>query len=86
MKKICMWLVIGVAATGMAGVASAQELPPGPMPVPTVKVGPASGGKSGESGSKRCGKKSGTKDEHRSGAGVGACFRAFGILDGHGGP
>ncbi|MGA7840171.1 MAG: hypothetical protein WCA34_04595 [Candidatus Acidiferrales bacterium] len=39
MKKICMWLVIGVAATGMAGVASAQELPPGPMPVPTVKVG-----------------------------------------------
>ncbi len=40
MKKICMWLVIGVAATGMAGVASAQELPPGPMPVPTVKVGP----------------------------------------------
>ena len=45
MKKICMWLVIGVAATGMASVASAQELPPGPMPVPTVKVGPQAAAK-----------------------------------------
>ncbi len=45
MKKICMWLVIAVAATGMASVASAQELPPGPMSVPTVKVGPQAAAK-----------------------------------------
>jgi len=39
MKK--QWIWIGfVAAKGMAALASGQGLPPGPMPVPTVNVGP----------------------------------------------
>jgi hypothetical protein len=39
MKKKLIWLGI-VLAVGMAALASGQGLPPGPMPVPTVNVGP----------------------------------------------
>ena len=39
MKKQWIWIGI-VAAAGMAALAFGQGLPPGPMPVPTVKVGP----------------------------------------------
>jgi hypothetical protein len=45
MKKVCTWLGIAVAAAGMATLAPAQGLPPGPMPVPTVKVGPQAAAK-----------------------------------------
>jgi hypothetical protein len=39
MEKKWIWAGIVVAA-GMAALASGQGLPPGPMPVPTVNVGP----------------------------------------------
>jgi hypothetical protein len=45
MKKIGMWLGVVVAAAGMATLASEQGLPPGPTPVPTVKVGPQAAAK-----------------------------------------
>jgi hypothetical protein len=44
MKK--EWIRVGVVgAAGMAALASAQELPPGPMATPTVKVGPVAAAK-----------------------------------------
>jgi hypothetical protein len=39
MQKERMWAGM-VAAAGMAALASAQGLPPGPMPTPTMNVGP----------------------------------------------
>src|SRR5580658_6772722 len=45
MRKIWMWLGAAVAAAGMATLVSGQGLPPGPMPVPTVKVGPQAAAK-----------------------------------------
>jgi hypothetical protein len=39
------WIWGVVAASGMAALASGQGLPPGPMPTPTVNVGPVAAAK-----------------------------------------
>ena len=44
MRKEWIWAGI-VGAAGMAALASGQGLPPGPMPTPTVKVGPVAAAK-----------------------------------------
>jgi hypothetical protein len=44
MKKEWIWAGM-VAVAGMAALASAQGLPPGPMPTPTVNVGPVAAAK-----------------------------------------
>ena len=44
MKKEWVWAGI-VASAGMAALASGQGLPPGPMPTPTMNVGPVAAAK-----------------------------------------
>jgi hypothetical protein len=67
MKKIGMWLGVVVAAAGMATLASEQGLPPGPTPVPTVKVGPQAAAKAANPVPSAAAKNQGQK----SGIGVG---------------
>lgn len=45
MTKIWMWLGVVAAAAGTVTFASGQGLPPGPMPVPIVQVGPQTAAK-----------------------------------------
>ncbi len=80
------WIWAGmVAAVGMAALASGQGLPAGPMPTPTVNVGPVAAAKAANPAPSAAAKNQGQKAGIGTGR-LGESFRAVGVLDGHGGP